>query len=39
MEAEIDPENKASQRVLEKAGFCLNGIMGVEGLRYVFKKA
>lgn len=39
VEAEIDPENKASQRVLEKAGFCLNGIMGVEGPRYVFMKA
>lgn len=39
VEAEIDPENKASQRVLEKAGFRLNGIMGDEGPRYVFKKA
>jgi ribosomal-protein-alanine N-acetyltransferase len=39
VEAEADPENKASQRVLEKAGFRLNGIMGVEGPRYVFKKA
>lgn len=37
VEAETDPDNKASQRVLEKAGFHLNGIMGVEGPRYVFK--
>jgi len=39
VEAETDSDNKASQRVLEKAGFRLNGIMGVEGPRYVFKKA
>ena len=39
VEAETDPDNKASQRVLEKTGFRLNGIMGVEGPRYVFKKA
>ena len=38
IEAETDPDNKASQRVLEKTGFHLNGIMGVEGPRYVFKK-
>ena len=38
VEAETDPDNKASQRVLEKAGFHLNGIMGAEGPRYVFKK-
>ena len=25
VEAETDPDNKASQRVLEKAGFHLNG--------------
>lgn len=30
-EAEVEQENKASQRVLEKAGFHLNGMMGVEG--------
>ena len=39
IEAETEPDNKASQRVLEKTGFHLNGIMGVEGPRYVFKKA
>ena len=38
VEAETDPDNKASQRVLEKTGFRLTGIMGVEGPRYVFKK-
>lgn len=37
VEAETDPDNKASQRVLEKAGFHSNGIMGVEGPRYTFK--
>lgn len=37
VEAETDPDNKASQRVLEKAGFLLNGMMGVEGPRYVLK--
>lgn len=39
VEAETDPDNKASQRVLEKVGFRLNGIIGVEGPRYVYKKA
>lgn len=39
VEAETDPDNRASQRVLEKSGFRPNGIMGVEGPRYVFKKA
>ena len=39
IEAETDPDNKASQRVLEKTGFHLNGIMGDEGPRYIFKKA
>jgi ribosomal-protein-alanine N-acetyltransferase len=38
VEAETDPDNKASQRVLEKAGFHLNGMMGVEGPRFVFEK-
>ena len=35
VEAETDPDNMASQRVLEKAGFRLNGKMGAEGPRYV----
>ena len=39
VEAEADPDNKASQRVLEKAGFNRNGMMGVEGPRFVFEKA
>jgi RimJ/RimL family protein N-acetyltransferase len=39
VEAEADPDNKASHRVLEKAGFHPNGIMGVEGPRFVFVKA
>jgi len=39
IEAEADQDNKASQRVLEKTGFHLNGIMGNEGPRYIFKKA
>lgn len=39
VEAETDPDNKASQRVLEKCGFIPNGIMGAEGPRYVWKKA
>jgi Acetyltransferases, including N-acetylases of ribosomal proteins len=39
VEAETDPDNRASQRVLEKAGFRLNGVMGVEGPRYVFMRA
>lgn len=38
VEAETDPDNKASRRVLEKAGFHLNGIMGMEGPRFVYKK-
>ena len=39
VEAETTPDNKASQRVLEKAGFHLNGIMGVEGPRFVYEKS
>lgn len=38
VEAETDQENKASQRVLEKAGFYQNGQHGAEGPRYVFMK-
>jgi len=37
VEAETDPDNRASQRVLEKAGFIPNGTMGLEGPRYVLK--
>ncbi len=35
VEAETDPENAASQRVLEKCGFRPLGIMGEEGPRYI----
>jgi len=34
IEAETDPENIASQRVLEKAGFLPSGEMGEEGPRF-----
>ena len=37
VEAETNLDNKASQRVLEKAGFISNGKMGLEGPRYVLK--
>ena len=36
VEAETEPENKASQRVLEKCGFTLNG-EGKEGPRFVLE--
>ena len=36
VEAETDPDNKASQRVLEKAGFMPNGVMGKEGPRFYY---
>lgn len=38
IEAETEPGNAASQRVLEKAGFLPNGIMGEEGPRFVWKQ-
>lgn len=34
VEAETDPNNKASQRVLEKCGLKPSGIMGEEGPRF-----
>ena len=34
VEAETDPDNAASQRVLEKCGFHANGEIGEEGPRY-----
>ena len=37
VEAETDPENKASQRVLEKCGFTPDGTMGLEGPRFVLE--
>lgn len=35
VEAETEPENLASQRVLEKCGFVPSGIIGAEGPRFV----
>jgi hypothetical protein len=35
VEAETEPDNTASQRVLAKCGFVPNGIIGEEGPRYV----
>ena len=37
VEAETEPDNRASQRVLEKCGFVPTGVMGDEGPR--FRKA
>ena len=34
LESETDPDNKASQRVLEKCGFVRNGKFGEEGPRF-----
>ena len=34
VEAETEPDNKASQRVLEKCGFVPTGTMGEEGPRF-----
>lgn len=34
VEAETEPTNRASQRVLEKCGFVPSGIMGEEGPRF-----
>ena len=33
-EAETEPDNRASRRVLEKCGFCPSGVMGEEGPRF-----
>ncbi|SEH33583.1 GNAT family N-acetyltransferase [Selenomonas sp. KH1T6] len=37
VEAETEPDNTASQRVLAKCGFVPNGIIGEEGPRFVRK--
>ena len=37
IEAETDPDNTASQKVLQKAGFLPNGVMGEEGPRFEWK--
>lgn len=39
VEAETDPENTASQRVLAKAGFTATGGYGEEGPRFAFADA
>ena len=38
VEAETDPENQKSQRVLEKCGFLPSGIIGEEGPRFYKEK-
>ena len=38
VEAETDPDNKASQRVLEKCGFIPTGTIGEEGPRFVVNR-
>ena len=38
IEKQTDPENKKSQRVLEKCGFVLSGIIGEEGPRFYKEK-
>lgn len=37
VEAETEPDNAASQRVLEKAGFVPTGTMGAEGPRFLWQ--
>ena len=34
VEAETEPDNRASQRVLEKCGFLPSGVIGEEGPRF-----
>ncbi len=38
IEAEVEPNNDKSNKVLIKNGFIKNGIMGLEGPRYILKK-
>ena len=38
VEAETDPNNTASKRVLEKCEFALNGVIGEEGARWSVSK-
>ena len=38
VEAETDPENQKSQRVLEKCGFVPSGTIGEEGPRFYKEK-
>ena len=39
VEAEADPENAASQKVLENCGFHATGEIGEEGPRFIVYKA
>lgn len=39
IEAETDPDNRISQRVLAKCGFISNHVIGEEGPRFVWSKA
>lgn len=39
VEAETEPDNALSQRVLTRAGFVPTGVMGEEGPRYVYVPA
>ncbi len=39
VEAETEPDNAASQRVLEKCGFIPDGTFGEEGPRFVLKRS
>lgn len=39
IEAETAPDNIASQRVLEKAGFVPSGAVGIEGPRYIWRNS
>ena len=39
IEAETEPNNAASQRVLAKCGFAPNGVIGQEGPRFVWEKS
>jgi len=38
IEAETEPDNIASQRILEKSGFIPSGVIGAEGPRYIWRK-
>lgn len=38
VEAEAEPNNIASQRVLQKSGFLPNGVLGEEGPRFVWNQ-
>ena len=38
VEAETEPDNRASQRVLEKCGFLPSGVFGKEGPRFFIRR-